>query len=82
MFDFGIQSVPATTQRQPSALARCLPRRRTIALVFIGFAHLLGALTSLQAILEVRTAQGTGHLSEYLSLRRSAHLLDFQTLQF
>ena len=41
-----------------SRLARLLPSRRLRRMTFILFCHLLGALTSLHAIMSVRTSQG------------------------
>ena len=58
MFDSALKSLSRSAKNGLPRLGRSHPRRRTLWLVFIGLAHLLGALTSLQAILEVRTAQG------------------------
>jgi cardiolipin synthase A/B len=58
MSDSALKSLSATAQMRLHAFTRSLPRKKTISLALIGCAHLLGALTSLQAILDVRTAQG------------------------
>src|ERR1041385_3097815 len=62
MFKKARQSLSRYLDRHPVAkrIVGCLRRRRKMLLTwFVILAHLAGALTSVRAIMEVRTAQGT-----------------------